>query len=99
LRLAAWAGRDKKRNKSPSSRRRMICRCEGIAIWYSYPINAKALLREIEALPQQEQVWSLEKWSALTEAEIPESFRQGIKVSARDELLDLDESLRELDRP
>jgi hypothetical protein len=62
-------------------------------------MSTKELLHEIEALPKQEQVWLLEKLSALTEAEIPESFRQGMKEAERGELLDLDESLKELDRP
>ena len=62
-------------------------------------MSTKELLHEIEALPKQEQIWLLEKLSALTEAEIPESFRQGMKEAERGELLDLDESLKELDRP
>ncbi|MBI5394874.1 MAG: hypothetical protein HZA91_06200 [Verrucomicrobia bacterium] len=62
-------------------------------------MSTQELLHEIEALPKQEQVWLLEKLSALTEAEIPGSFRQGMKEAERGELLDLDESLKELDRP
>jgi predicted transcriptional regulator len=35
----------------------------------------------------------------LTESEIPESFRQGMKEAERGELVDMDDALKELDRP
>jgi len=65
----------------------MICRCDQrkfVAIVVM--MSTKELLHEIEALPKQEQVWLLEKLSALTEAEIPESFRQGMKEAEHGEL-------------
>jgi predicted transcriptional regulator len=62
-------------------------------------MSTKELLHEIESLPKREQVWLLEKLTVLTESEIPESFRQGMKEAERGELVDMDDALKELDRP
>jgi hypothetical protein len=35
----------------------------------------------------------------MLDAEIPESFRQGMREIARDEVIELDEALKELERP
>ena len=56
-------------------------------------MSAKKLLHEIEALPKAEQVWLLERLTLLTEAEIPESFRQGMEEAKRGELEDFGEAL------
>lgn len=57
------------------------------------------LLHEIETLPKPDQLWLLEKLSEMTEAEIPESFRRSMAEAERGELIELDEALRELERP
>lgn len=61
-------------------------------------MSAAQLLHEIESLPKPEQLWLLEKLGELTEADIPESFRQGMAEAARGELIDLDEALRSSER-
>jgi hypothetical protein len=60
-------------------------------------MSASELLHEIEALPNQEQLWLWEKLSQLTEADIPDSLRQSIAEAEGGELIDLDEALRQLD--
>jgi predicted transcriptional regulator len=62
-------------------------------------MSKQELLHEIETLPRNEQVWLLERFSALMETAIPESFRQGMAEAERGELVELDEALKELDRP
>jgi predicted transcriptional regulator len=62
-------------------------------------MSANELLHAIETLPKQEQIWLMEKLSELAAADIPDSFRQGMAEAERGELMDLDEALRELDRP
>ena len=62
-------------------------------------MSTTELLHQIEALPKPEQIWLLEQLSALTTADVPESFHQGMAEAARGELIELDESLKELDRP
>ena len=62
-------------------------------------MSTRELLQEIETLPKPEQLWLLEKLSALTEADIPASLRQSIAEADRGELIELDEALHELDRP
>lgn len=62
-------------------------------------MSTSELWQKIEALPKPEQVLLLERLSALTSSEIPESFLQGMAEAERGELLDLDESLKELDGP
>ena len=57
------------------------------------------MLHEIEALPKPEQVWLLEQLTVLTESEVPDSFRQGMKEAERGELIELNEALKELYRP
>ena len=62
-------------------------------------MSSRELLQEIETLPKPEQLWLLEKLTQLTEHQIPESLRQSLAEAERGELLDLDEALKELDRP
>ncbi len=62
-------------------------------------MSTAELLHEIETLPKGEQLWLLEKLSELTEAEIPESFRQSMAEAARGETIELDEALQDLERP
>jgi hypothetical protein len=62
-------------------------------------MSTAELLHEIETLPKGEQLWLLEKLSELTEAEIPESFRQSMAEAERGETIELDEALQDLERP
>ena len=62
-------------------------------------MSTTELWHEIETLPKQEQFLLLEKLSALTEADMPESLLQSMAEAERGELIDLDDALQELDRP
>ena len=62
-------------------------------------MSTSELWHAIEALPKPEQVLLLERLSALTSSEVPESFRQAMAEAERGELIDLEESLKELDGP
>jgi predicted transcriptional regulator len=57
------------------------------------------ILHEIEALPSVEQLLLFEKLKKLAKQDVPESFLQGMAEAERGELIDMDEALRELDRP
>jgi predicted transcriptional regulator len=61
-------------------------------------MSVSEILREIKALPQNERLHLVEQLVKLTEADIPESFREGMAQAERGELLDFDETLKELDR-
>jgi len=60
-------------------------------------VSANELLHEIESLAKEERLWLWERLSQLTEVDIPESLRQSLAEAERGELIDLDETLRELD--
>lgn len=62
-------------------------------------MSVSELLHEIEALPAAERLQLVEKLVQLTEADVPESFRQSMSEASRGELIDLDDALTELDRP
>jgi hypothetical protein len=66
---------------------------------YRFDMSTRELLQEIETLPKPEQLWLLEQLAALTEDQIPVSFKQSLAEAERGELMDLDEALKELDRP
>lgn len=57
------------------------------------------ILHEIEILPSEERLRLVEKLVQLTEADVPESLRQSMAEAQRGELIDLDDALKELDRP
>jgi len=57
------------------------------------------ILEEIKSLPAQQRWEILERTRQMLDAEIPESFRQGMREIARDEVIELDEALKELERP
>jgi hypothetical protein len=57
------------------------------------------ILEEIKLLPAQQRWEILERTRQMLDAEIPESFRQGMREIARDEVIELDEALKELERP
>jgi len=62
-------------------------------------MSVAELLHQIESLPTEERLQLVEKLVQLTEADVPESLRQGMAEAARGELIDLDDVLTELDRP
>lgn len=62
-------------------------------------MSVSEILHEIEALPSEERLRLVEKLVQLTEADIPESLRQSMAEVARGEVIDLDDALKELDRP
>ncbi len=62
-------------------------------------MSATELLQKIEQLPTKERQWLLQKLSELDDPDIPESLRQSMAEAARGELIELDDALRELDRP
>ncbi len=55
------------------------------------------ILHEIETLQPEERWKVLEHTRHLVELEIPESFRQAMAEIERGEVIELDESLKELD--
>lgn len=57
------------------------------------------ILEEIKSLPAQQRWEILERTRQMLDAEIPESFRQGMREIAQDEVIDLDEALKELEQP
>ena len=61
-------------------------------------MSVAELLHEIEALPSEDRLRLVEKLVQLSEADVPESFRQSMADAARGELIELDEALPELDR-
>jgi hypothetical protein len=62
-------------------------------------MSVTEILHQIEALPAKERWQVLEHTRHLLEPEIPESFAQGMVEIARGEVIELDDVLRELDKP
>ena len=62
-------------------------------------MSVSEILREIQALPTDERLQLTEKILQLNEADIPQSLRESMAEAARGELIDLDDALKELDRP
>jgi len=62
-------------------------------------MSVAQILQEIETLPPKERRKLFSKLSELNAPDVPESFRLGMAEAARGELLDFDESVRDLDRP
>ena len=60
-------------------------------------MSVKDILREIEALPNEQRRNVLEAVRRLVEPEIPASFKEGLEQIKRGEGIDLDDALRELD--
>ena len=60
-------------------------------------MSVKDILREIEALPNEQRRNVLEAVRRLVEPEIPASFKEGMEQIKRGEVIDLDDALRELD--
>jgi hypothetical protein len=54
-------------------------------------------LKEIKSLPIRQRWEILEHTREMLDAEIPESFKQGMREIARSEAIELDEALEELE--
>lgn len=57
------------------------------------------ILEEIKLLPTHQRWEILERTREMLDAEIPESFKQGMHEIARGEVIELDEALNELEQP
>ena len=60
-------------------------------------MSVAEILHQIEALPSKDRWEVLEHTRHLLEAEIPESFTQGMAEIARGDVIELDEALKALD--
>ena len=59
-------------------------------------MSVTEILHEIEALPPQDRWQVLEHTRQLLDADIPESFKEGMEAIARGDVIDLDEAMPEL---
>ena len=62
-------------------------------------MGVSEILEEIKSLPTQQRWEILERTREMLGAEIPESFKQGMREIARCEVIELDEALEELEQP
>ncbi len=62
-------------------------------------MSVSEILREIQALPAEERVSLVEKLVQLSEADIPPAFREGMAEAARGDFIELEDVLKEFDRP
>ena len=62
-------------------------------------MGVSEILQEIKSLPTQERWEILERTREMLDAEIPESFKQGMREIANGEVIELDEALEELEQP
>lgn len=65
----------------------------------SWVVGVSEILEEIKSLPTQQRWEILQRTREMLDAEIPESFKQGMREIARGEVIELDEALEELDKP
>jgi predicted transcriptional regulator len=62
-------------------------------------LGVSEILEEIKSLPTQQRWEILQRTQEMLDAEIPESFKQGMREIARGEVIELDEALEQLDQP
>jgi len=62
----------------------------------SWIMGVSEILEEIKSLPTPQRWEILERTREMLDAEIPESFKQGMREIARGEVIELDEALEEL---
>jgi hypothetical protein len=62
-------------------------------------MSVTEIMHEIEALPTEVRLRLVEKLVQLTEADVPESLRESMAQAARGEFIEMDEALKELDKP
>ena len=62
-------------------------------------MGVSEILEKIKSLPTPQRWEILEGTREMLDAEIPETFRQGMREIARGEVIELDEALQELKRP
>ena len=66
---------------------------------YFLLVSVAEILHQIESLPTKDRWQILEHTRQLLEAEIPESFSQGMAEIVRGDVIELDEALKALDKP
>ena len=62
-------------------------------------MGVSEILEEIKSLPAQQRWEILERTREMLDAEIPESFKEGMREISRGEVIELDEALEELEQP
>jgi hypothetical protein len=62
-------------------------------------MGVSEILDEIKSLPPEQRWQILERTREMLGADIPDSFKQGMGEIARGEVIELDEALRDIDRP
>jgi hypothetical protein len=62
-------------------------------------MGVSEILQEIKSLPTPQRWEILERTREMLDAEIPESFRRGMREIASGEVIELDEALKELEQP
>jgi len=62
-------------------------------------MGVSEILEEIKSLPTQQRWEILERTREMLDTEIPESFKQGMREIARGEVIELDDALKELQKP
>jgi hypothetical protein len=62
-------------------------------------MGVSEILQEIKSLPMQQRWEILERTREMLDADIPESFKQGMREIARGDVTELDEALEELEQP
>jgi hypothetical protein len=61
-------------------------------------MGVSEILEEIKSLSAEQRWQVLERTRDMLGSEIPETFKQGMREIAREEVIELDEALQELDR-
>ena len=62
-------------------------------------MGVSEILQEIKSLPVQQRWEILERTRKMLDADIPESFKQGMREIARGEVIELDDALEQLEQP
>ena len=62
-------------------------------------MGVSEILQEIKSLPAQQRWEILERTREMLDADIPESFKQGMREIARGEVIELDDALEQLEQP
>jgi hypothetical protein len=62
-------------------------------------MGVSEILQEIKSLTVQQRWEILERNREMLDADIPESFKQGMREIARSEVIELDDALEQLEQP
>lgn len=60
-------------------------------------MSVAEIIREIKAMPKEKRVRVIERICELNDADIPESFKEGMADIRAGRVVDLDEALKDLD--